>query len=233
MQKYHYVYRITNIIKNKHYYGTRTSNGLPREDLGIKYFSSSKDKEFIEDQKLFPDDYKYKIIKILKTRQEAIELEIKLHNKFDVGVNESFYNRAKQTSTRWDTTGIPSKPLRGELNGMYGKKHSEDAILKIREARKRQGSNVWNKGKHLDDDYKRRISSTVSEQRWIHKDGVRLKIHFSELDGYISKGWKQGLIKDDLERCPHCGKIANRGNIRRWHLEKCKFKSDPAPIDVA
>ena len=34
-----------------------------------------------------------------------MKLEIKLHNKFNVGVNESFYNKVKQTSTGFDTTG--------------------------------------------------------------------------------------------------------------------------------
>ena len=49
---FHYLYRITNLVENKHYYGIRTSKTtLPQYDLGIKYFSSSKDKEFKKDQK--------------------------------------------------------------------------------------------------------------------------------------------------------------------------------------
>ena len=39
---YHYVYRITNKILNKHYYGKRSSKLSPELDLGKKYFSSSK-----------------------------------------------------------------------------------------------------------------------------------------------------------------------------------------------
>jgi len=109
MKRYHYTYRITNTQTNKYYYGSRTTpkkkEVLPINDLGIKYFSSSKDKDFIKDQKQNPKNYKYKVIQIFDTRQEAIELEIKLHNRFNVGINESFYNRAKQTSTGFDTTG--------------------------------------------------------------------------------------------------------------------------------
>jgi len=103
----HYVYRITNIRLNKHYYGTRTSKKtIPEKDIGYIYFSSSSDKDFIKDQKENPQDYKYKVIKKFNTRKEAIELEIKLHNKFNVGVNESFYNRSKQTSTGFDRKGV-------------------------------------------------------------------------------------------------------------------------------
>ena len=87
---FHYTYRITNIKLNKHYYGTRTCKCEPKLDLGIKYFSSSKNNDFIKDQKENPNNFKYKIIKIFRSRKEAIELEIKLHERFDVGKNKSF-----------------------------------------------------------------------------------------------------------------------------------------------
>ena len=104
--EYHYVYRITNTIKKLHYYGARTSKDcLPRDDLGVKYFSSSTDKTFIFDQKNNPRDYKYKIIKILPTRKQALELEIKLHNKFNVDINESFFNKAKQPDACFNVLG--------------------------------------------------------------------------------------------------------------------------------
>ena len=103
---YHYAYRITNTLECKHYYGSRTSKIHPSKDLGKKYFSSSKDKEFKKDQKENPQNYKYKVIRLFDTREGAVSFEIRLHNKFDVGVNESFYNKAKQTSVGWDTTGM-------------------------------------------------------------------------------------------------------------------------------
>ncbi len=105
--KYHYVYRITNKRTNKHYYGSRSSDNLPHKDIGVTYFSSSFDTQFISDQQENPDNYKYKIIKIFTTkRNDAIKLEIKLHEKFNVGLNPNFYNRVKQTSSKFDTTGV-------------------------------------------------------------------------------------------------------------------------------
>ena len=70
--KYHYVYRITNTKLNKHYYGSRTSKLKPKEDIGIKYFSSSKDKDFIKDQKENFKDYKYKVVRVLSSKEEKI-----------------------------------------------------------------------------------------------------------------------------------------------------------------
>lgn len=92
MQKYHYVYRITNTKENKHYYGSRSSKVEPKLDLGIKYFSSSSDKEFKNEQKENKSIFKYKVIKIFETRKEANMYEHLLHTRFQVHVNKKFYN---------------------------------------------------------------------------------------------------------------------------------------------
>ena len=77
--KYHYTYRITNIKEGMHYYGVRSCDCLPKEDIGVKYWSSTKRDGFIDHQKQNPEQYKYKVIKIFGTRVEAIEHEIFLH----------------------------------------------------------------------------------------------------------------------------------------------------------
>ncbi len=109
MKRHHYIYRITNIIKNKYYYGSRTTSKIkevkPKDDIGIKYFSSSKDKDFLLDQKLNPKNYKYKVIKTFSTRKEALESEVYLHKRFNVKSHEQFYNKSNQTSSKFDTTG--------------------------------------------------------------------------------------------------------------------------------
>jgi hypothetical protein len=112
---YHYVYRITNIKTKKHYYGSRSCKCYPSLDLGIVYFSSSLDKSFRKDQKVNFKNYKYKIIKVCSTKKEALALEVRLHSMFNVGKNPSFYNRAKQTSTKFDTTGMSYKRDRDTL----------------------------------------------------------------------------------------------------------------------
>ena len=118
--KYHYVYRITNLIENKHYYGSRTSTISPYDDLGKKYFSSAsspKNSWIKSDQKKNHHNYKYKIIQIFSTRKQAIELECKLHNKFDVSNSNLFYNESKQNGTKFDTTG---KTVVIDKNGTIG-----------------------------------------------------------------------------------------------------------------
>ena len=100
------VYRITNIVERKHYYGYKSCGKRdPKEIIGKTYFSSSSDKEFIEEQKNHPERFRYKIVARFSTKEEAFEREILLHRLFDVGANSSFYNKVKQTSSGFDTSG--------------------------------------------------------------------------------------------------------------------------------
>lgn len=135
----HYTYKITNIKENKHYIGVRSAEN-PIKDLGIKYFSSSTDKEFMLEQQEFPERFEYKILEVFSTRKLAIAKEIELHDLYDVAVNESFYNMNKQTSSGFCRLGIPhseetlgkmSLVHLGEKNHMYGKTHSKSALLKM------------------------------------------------------------------------------------------------------
>ena len=102
--KYHYTYRITNIKEGMYYYGVHSCDCLPKEDIGVQYFSSSKNKEFIQDQKQNPENYKYKVLNTFSTRQEANKHEQFLHKKFNVRAHEKFYNKCN-ANEKFDTTG--------------------------------------------------------------------------------------------------------------------------------
>lgn len=99
-----YVYRITNIKEQKYYYGSRKSK---KEDLmqDLKSYRSSFKKWFKVDQINNPDNYKYKIIRVFETRDEATIFESKLHYKFDVKTHSKFYNLSNQTPNGFSTSG--------------------------------------------------------------------------------------------------------------------------------
>lgn len=105
MSSISYLYRITNLVENKHYYGSRTCNDNPKNDLGKKYFSSSTDKDFIKDQKVNPGNYRYKIIWVSDDRKKVNDFEERIHRKFNVGRNLSFYNRIINTDSGFNSTG--------------------------------------------------------------------------------------------------------------------------------
>jgi len=170
IMKYYYVYRVTSIQENKHYYGYRSSTDSPENDLGVKYFTSSTNLKFKELFKNNPENYKLKIVSVFDTREEAMLLEIKLHNKFNVGVNANFYNKCKATSTGFSTEGIPhthsdetkekiSKSSKGRVvsqktkdklsKANSGKKHTQEHATKISKA---------NKGKKHTQDHRSKLS---------------------------------------------------------------------------
>jgi hypothetical protein len=120
-KKYHYAYRITNLLINKHYYGVRSSFIQPIDDLGIKYFSSSTNKTFITDQHNNPSSFKYKIIKIFNNRDSAMLMEVKLHKKFNVANHNNFYNLSTSTTNMFSTFNVVTV-----LNGDKYKQISKD-----------------------------------------------------------------------------------------------------------
>jgi len=101
----YYVYRITNIKINQYYYGSRVTKLEPIDDPGIKYFSSSTIKNFINEQKIQPNHFKYKIIKIFNNPADSIIYESFLHQWFKVSSNYIFINKANQTPFGWNTSG--------------------------------------------------------------------------------------------------------------------------------
>jgi len=104
-EKFHYVYKITNLNptdSRKFYIGVRSSICEPHSDS--KYLSSSK--SLIESIEQFGvQQFQKEILSIWETREEAVLEEIRLHDIFDVGVNLEYYNKAKQTNTGFDTGG--------------------------------------------------------------------------------------------------------------------------------
>lgn len=217
---YHYVYRITNKILNKHYYGVRTSKHDPKDDLGVKYFSSSSDKYFIKDQKINPQDYRYKVICVCKNRHNAVLLEIKLHNKFNVGINESFYNRAKQTSTGWDRRGstyICTDETRVKIGNIHRgkimseesrKKMSDSGKLKIFTDEHKHNLSKGSKGKPKSDDHRTNISRAQQNGNGNFRGG-----HHTEET-------KQKMFK--IVSCPSCSKSGTIQSMSRWHFDNCK-----------
>jgi hypothetical protein len=242
--KYHYVYRITNIELKKYYYGVRSSDINPKKDIGFKYFSSSSDKEFREDQKNNPQNYKYKVVSIFETREDAIFMEIELHKKFDVGINENFYNLSKQTSTGWDgsgkeawNVGIKQTPIAKEkqsstmrslyVNGLEpwnkGKTgvYSEEQLYSIGNGMR--GKAPWNKG------------LTGSQEAWnkgkpgCFSEGTINKMKAAAIGRTFSKETKEKMSKSASKQrpkaeCPYCNKIGDRNLMTRYHFSNCKFK---------
>ncbi len=88
------------------YYGRRSCNVLPEEDFGPGgYIGSSKYPGFIEDQKINPDNYSYCIIGRFTYMELAIYYEEWIHNKYNVSVNDIFFNICKAAANGFNLSG--------------------------------------------------------------------------------------------------------------------------------
>ena len=94
--RYHYVYRVTNLYDDTHYYGSRTSIKPPLEDFW-EYGTSSSQIGRKKHIKTCPEEYRLKIIKILDNEADKILWESYLHGHFGVKSNSKFWNRCNQT----------------------------------------------------------------------------------------------------------------------------------------
>ena len=56
-KKFHYTYCITELNSRRKYIGVRSSDIDPLMDIGVNYFSSSSNKEFIDNQKYNHNNY--------------------------------------------------------------------------------------------------------------------------------------------------------------------------------
>ena len=111
-----YVYLIENIENGKYYIGVRSTNLPPEYDLGNKYHSSSRDKNFKEDQKVNKHKYKYTVLKNFDNRIDAELYEAKLHNEKQIHIDPLSYNRAMNTFNGFSTVGkTPARFKNGNI----------------------------------------------------------------------------------------------------------------------
>lgn len=161
---FHYVYQITNKVNSKMYIGSRTSNIEPANDLGKKYFSSSKDKEFQKEQRENPENFIYEVLSIYNNKDDMLNEEIRLHNLYEVGKNLNYYNKSKQTSKSFS------------MNGRVNVKDKDGNILSVSV-----------------DDPRYLSGELVGVSKgliWINNGIIRKQINKTD---DIPKGWKKGL----------------------------------------
>lgn len=94
----------------------------------------------------------------------------------------------------------------GELNPNYGKKHSEAAIEKIKEAVKKQRSST-----EYVNPFKGKSTMVLLIEKYGYEVGMQK---------YLECKQKSMLKK----QCPHCNKILDPRNAGKYHFDKCKLK---------
>lgn len=102
-KRYHYTYILeaVNPLGNERFYiGVRSCNKHPTED-GC-YMSSSRS---VATAIAFGVAFKKNVLAIWPSREEAVAHEVRLHEFLNVSTDPSYFNKAKQTTVKFDTGG--------------------------------------------------------------------------------------------------------------------------------
>jgi hypothetical protein len=123
-----FTYLLKHIPTNKYYYGVRFKKGCNPQDLWTKYFTSSKKVKGLI-RKYGKKSFIFEIRKIFKNPNQAINWENKVLRRMKVIYRNDFLNLTNNKSI---DPNYLSKIRMGNKNTFYGKKHTKEAIEKIR-----------------------------------------------------------------------------------------------------
>ena len=191
-----YVYLIGWKKKNMYYYGVRYAKGCDPSDLFTTYFTSSKHvKRFIEENGN-PD-----IIRVRKTFDsisEAQQWEHKVLRRINAKERADFLNKTDNICISYEA---------GAEGGRKGGKKSKGTrkpwVSEINKNKVGHLNPMWGKTGVLAPCYGR-----VGEKHPM----------------FGKKNPKSSEVIKAKIQCPHCNKIGNVPNMKRWHFDNCKQK---------
>src|SRR5574344_1467829 len=169
-----YIYKVTNIITGEFYIGQRSSyKGLPEDDLGFHYFTSSKivrqlfknntsewQKEIlyrdIQYSETLDDMEGFAIHKVINDKLCLNGYDPTSHHGFTMA-GRHFSDEARRKMSIAKKGKHQSEETRRKMSvAKKGKPHSDEARRKMSIAKK--GSNNHNYGKHFTEETRRKIS---------------------------------------------------------------------------
>jgi hypothetical protein len=247
---YYIVYKTTNLINEKTYIGIHQTSNLNDGYLGsgiaLKRAINKYGKENFERQIIkYCSSYEELINheKILVNEQW-----ITSGDNYNLKTGGNNYGSLSQDSKNKISESLKRKYAAGEIINytfFKGKIIPNDIKDKISDSLKERFKNVshhtigsipwnkgltglttWNKGIStgpISDEHKQQISKSLKSK--YKKDGHHLKGKPSWRAGKsgLPPTWNKGLKLAQSE-CPHCGKMVDVGNGKRWHFNNCKLK---------
>ena len=171
MQHYTYMLALKEPTDSRKFYiGVRSCLGQPENDLYLG--SSAALTAWVKEHG--SDQIDKTVLSKWDTREEAVSHEVLLHECFDVGVNIEFWNKSRQTSTKFDMTGVirgkPNEATRTKIAiSQTGKKASTETKAKMSKAqqnRKHTAETIAkmsavHKGKIISAEQRAKISATL------------------------------------------------------------------------
>lgn len=248
METLYILYKTTNLVNDKTYIGIHKTNNLDDGYLGSG-FSLIK-----AVNKYGKENFKREILEFCNSYDELLELEklyvdsdwVRDKSNYNQKTGGQSAGILSDESKKKISETLKRKYESGEIisKGSYGlepwnkglkNSYSDEYRNKISESLK--GRNPWNKGlkgvqvgwskglklESMTEEEKEKRSKTLKERyrnQEHHSKGV--EPWNKGLKG-VQEAWNKGVEMEKIE-CPHCGKMSDKGNAKRWHFDNCKLK---------
>jgi len=242
-----YTYFVLHIPTGKKYYGSKYGKGANPETFwkpGGYFTSSEKIRNLI--QEYGTDSFRAEVRKIFETPDLALKYEYRFLNKVNALnkvewlnenlAGEKFRNVGPASSKALESQRKKKQTPEGNAKrsaSLKGRIISEDTKRRMSESQfsrskdgeeaRRNKIRIKATGRSHNDTTKSKLSSAVSQTRWINNGIDQKKVTVDDLDSYMKLGWKNGRILQ-VVTCPHCGSFGVKHNIVRRHFDKCKNK---------
>lgn len=202
------VYETTNLLNGKIYVGVHATNDLLDNYLG----SGITLKRAI--RKHGRKHFRKRILFLYSDIDKAYSKEKEI-------VNDEFVRRHDTYNM---TTG--------------GSKSIEFSQERINRYKLRSGPNHWAYGKKFSKQHRQKISRGGLGRKWSKETHEKMESLWQQRknSGYISPTRGRSLSDKDKKKksiaalnkkkfqCPHCLKVTDPGNLKLWHLDKCKLR---------
>ena len=252
--QYFILYETTNTINNKTYIGIhRTANlddGYLGSGLALKRAIKKHGKENFKRKIL---GFYSSVNELIEAEKLLVNEEwIKSDNNYNLQTGGDNYGILSEESKQKISKTLKNKYLSGYTSPNLGKKlppswnsgkkledcFSEERVANIKSKQSHNGTGrvPWNKGKKgaqvawnkglktqpMSDEQKQAISNTLKEK---YKTSIHHRKGKSPwcAGKKLPPSWNKG-IKMPQQTCPHCNKLVDIGNGKRWHFDNCKHK---------
>jgi ribosomal protein S27AE len=124
------------------------------------------------------------------------------------------YYELSITQEEWDFINQPVTSKR------HGIKHTEESKIYMSKVQKE----LWANGRIMPE----HVKQAMAEGRGNHPKRVRPKSEAQKeklrkpKPEYAKELYRQSALNREKVNCPHCGKLADISNAKRWHFDNCK-----------
>jgi len=244
-----YTYFVFHIPTGKKYYGSKYGKGADPNTFWKTngYFTSSAKVKCLL-KEYGTDSFRAEVRKIFGTPEEALTYEYRFLKKVNA-LNKNDWLNENMGGEKFKNVGpASSKALESQRKkkqtpeGNAKRSASLKGRILSKETRNRMSTSQLNRpreveevrrnkirkkaiGRSHSDKTKSKLSSIVSQTRWINNGKEQKKINIEYLDDYLKLGWVNGRILQ-IVSCPHCGSTGVIHNIVRKHFDRCKQKEN-------